>query len=80
MTSWYNTVTLQQYTLYIHSLTRNTNSRAPRGMGTGDVSPSVPDTVTHALADVLAALVFLEANIVTRYGSSARQTEKALTL
>jgi hypothetical protein len=47
-------------------------------MGTGDVSPSVPDTVTHALADVLAALVFLEANIMTRYGSSARQTEKAL--
>jgi hypothetical protein len=47
-------------------------------MGTGDVSPSVPDTVTHALADVLAALVFLEGNIMTRYGSSARQTEKAL--
>jgi len=47
-------------------------------MGTGDVSPSVPDTVTHALADVLAALVFLEGNIATRYGSSARQTEKAL--
>jgi hypothetical protein len=47
-------------------------------MGTGDVSPSVPDTVTHALADVLAALVFLEGNIMTRYGSSARQTEKTL--
>jgi hypothetical protein len=47
-------------------------------MGTGDVSPIVPDTVTHALADVLAALVFLEGNIMTWYGSSARHTDKAL--
>jgi hypothetical protein len=60
-------------TLYKTSLTRNTNSRVPRGIGTCDVSPSVPDIVTHELAEVVAALAFLEGNITTRYGSSAKK-------
>lgn len=49
-------------------------------MGTGDVSPSVPEIVTHELAEVVAALVLLEGNITTRYCSPAIRTENCLHL